>query len=531
MKYLDLTEEQFDSLYPSLIDYKHIFNSQPDTDNEFIEYAKSKLWRLNNLYKIIDKFGIKCKFRMNYAQHVVYSESLLHPRVIILKSRQQGISTFWLISFLDDALINKDFSIGLMAQGKDEAQKLIERVKLAWDELPQLYKNLINVHLVTDNKSEYKFSNGSSVFIRTSFRSTTLQRLHISEFGKIANKTPDRARETNTGTLQTIAAGNIAAIESTAEGANLFKDKWDSAVACAARGVFGAKDFRPIFLSWVTDPDCNSDSPEEIGSLHQKYFDELEEELNIKLTDKQKWFWIMQYRELGDDIKQEYPGTPEEAFSASRDGTYYNRLYQRLVVKRGREVDDIYDPNLDVYVAMDIGMNDDTVLLFFQYYRGSIRIIDEFIDCGEALKHYTDYMWSLDYPIMVQIGPHDLNVRELTYGKTREERLVELGCSNLEVLDKTASISDDIEIVREYIEHIWIAKKCVTTIEAFKKYTKEWDDRVGVWKNKPLHNEHSHPMDAIRYLIKWVDNTHGNVKSSEDTESSAITTVVDGMSV
>ena len=37
-------------------------------------------------------------------------------------------------------------------------------------------------------------------------------------------------------------------------------------------------------------------------------------------------------------------------------------------------------------------------------------------------------------------------------------------------------------------------------IEALDNYTKEWDDRRGVWKNKPLHNEYSHMADAIRYM-------------------------------
>ena len=43
-----------------------------------------------------------------------------------------------------------------------------------------------------------------------------MQRLHVSEFGKICNKYPDKAEEIVTGALQTVALGQGITIESTA---------------------------------------------------------------------------------------------------------------------------------------------------------------------------------------------------------------------------------------------------------------------------------------------------------------------------
>ena len=34
-------------------------------------------------------------------------------------------------------------------------------------------------------------------------------------------------------------------------------------------------------------------------------------------------------------------------------------------------------------------------------------------------------------------------------------------------------------------------------LEAYKKV---WDDRLGCYKNTPLHDEHSHAADSFRYL-------------------------------
>ena len=51
-----------------------------------------------------------------------------------------------------------------------------------------------------------------------SLRSGTLQYLHVSEYGKICAKFPDKAREVRTGALNTVDKNGIVFIESTAEG-------------------------------------------------------------------------------------------------------------------------------------------------------------------------------------------------------------------------------------------------------------------------------------------------------------------------
>src|SRR5690554_1729296 len=95
-----LSREEFADLYPDIADKYDFFNNPVPfgISNETFEqeYLRSKLWRLNNCYKIIDKHGQVIVFRLNKAQHKVYAASRVHPRVIILKSRQQGISTLWL---------------------------------------------------------------------------------------------------------------------------------------------------------------------------------------------------------------------------------------------------------------------------------------------------------------------------------------------------------------------------------------------------------------------------------------------------
>lgn len=535
---LSITEEVFDRLYPELAGmYDHFNDDVPSnvTDSEFENlYLSSKLWRLNNLYTVVGKNGEPVKFRMNYAQHVVYSATKIHPRIVILKSRQQGISTFFLVSYFDDALFCPFLNIGLMAQGAAEAAMLLERSKFMWEQLDQQIKDSFNLKLKKDNTKELAFNNNSTVFIRVSFRSTTLQRLHVSEFGKIANENPKRAKETKTGTLQALGRGNTGAIESTAEGSNLFKEMWDQAVVSKALGELSEKDFYPVFLPWVDDPDCIEPVDQVIDSKAAEYFLKLEKELKRVLTREQKNFWIVQRRELGDDIFQEYPATPEEAFSASRDGTYYSRLFNTHVVAQGRLVKDLYDPNLATEVYLDLGVDDYFVLLFTQYYNNEYRIVGEYWNNGYDLEHYVDYALDSGFNVSTLVFPHDIQVRELTggsaagYAVTRLRKVQDMlktKCIERDIplvgtrVLKRTSIAEGIDLVKLMIKNLWIDSKCSYITGCLLNYTKEWDDLQNVWKTTPLHNKWSHGADTLRQLAVGQQSSSNNSSRKQRSSS------------
>jgi hypothetical protein len=519
---LRITEEQFNECYPDLVGHYDFFDQPPPagiSDEDFERrYLTNKLWRLNNCYHVINKDGDPVLFRMNLAQHKVYGATRRHPRVIILKSRQQGISTFWLVSYFDDAVFQPFLNIGMMAQGVDEASTLLERSKFLWDTLDDSVKAFINVRLDKDNSKEFTFSNGSQIFIRVSFRSTTLQRLHVSEMGKIANNYPIRAKEVKTGTLQALGRGNTGVIESTAEGMNMFKEMWDAAEVALAAGTMSAKDFYPVFLSWLDDPDCWEEVDQVEDFEAKKYLDELEAKLSeelgrpFKLARQQRNFWVVQRRELAGDVFQEYPATAEEAFTASRDGTYWNNMFKEHVVAKKRVRPGLYDPNLPVDVYIDIGVSDYGVLVFKQWYRGEYRIIDEYWNQGYDMAHYMDEAMSRGYNVRCFKFPHDITVREYAGGntgrggraRTREdianEKIANEGWScYVEAVEK-ASIADGIEAVRRIIPNLVIDPQCEYLIKCFQRYTKEWDERLQAWKKTERHDEWSHGAAAMRYM-------------------------------
>ena len=220
-------------------------------NEEFIRTKlASKLWRLNNLYKIRDKNGELRTMKLNESQLYTLTQ-FKHNKKIILKSRQQGMTTLAVAYNLDSCIFKPGFSAGVQSYGIDESRKLQLKAKLMWEEFDPDIKSALNIDLIINNANGMQFTNGSILKIGN-FRGDTLQSLHVSELAKIAKKYPEKARELKTGAFQAIGKNSKITIESTAEGkAGLFYELWQKAVLkqklCEAEGV----ELSPFDLSLI----------------------------------------------------------------------------------------------------------------------------------------------------------------------------------------------------------------------------------------------------------------------------------------
>ena len=185
--------------------YSHRELNLTEEQQQFInEKLSSKLWRLNNLYTIRDKNGQKRTLKLNASQNKVLTK-YKHNKKVILKSRQQGISTLFLAYNLDDCLFKPGYNAGIQSYGLDESDKLSMRARLMWEDLDPNIKGLMQLDVVSDNQKGITFSNGSILKIGN-FRGDTLQSLHVSELAKIAKKFPDKAKELKTGAFQAVSS-------------------------------------------------------------------------------------------------------------------------------------------------------------------------------------------------------------------------------------------------------------------------------------------------------------------------------------
>ena len=485
-----------------------------DINKQFAELKKnlkSRIWRLNNLYYITDKSGKKVKFRMSPEQLEYYEG--MHTRNLILKARQLGFTTEVCIIQTDAALF-ESAKCALIAHTLTDAKRLFrEKVKFAYDNLPTLIKKANPAK--NDSAGELVFDNGGSVYVSTSFRGGTLRYLHISEFGKICAKFPHKAREIVTGAFEAVSTDCFTTIESTAEGrAGYFFDYCQAAEKAQLQGKkLSPLDWKFFFFTWWRNPAYAIDPVEPLPQRLVDYFAELAAKHSVNLDERQKAWYYAKEKTLGDDMKREYPSIPAEAFQQTVEGAYYAKQF-RWLYENGRIGSLPDNSHLPVHTFWDIGVGDSTAIWFVRIVGDEYHIIDYYENSGEGLRHYMKVLKDKRYTYGEHWGPHDIDNREFgSDAKSRREIAregYEIDGANYSLRFKVVpkeSIDTGIESAREILKQcIFDDEKCAEGVKALESYRKEWDDKRGCWKDKPLHDWTSHGSDAFRYFAVTKNN-------------------------
>jgi len=472
--------------------------AKPDL-NKASALLGDRRWRLNNLYYIEDKHGEVVVFKLNPAQQKLLDE--LHYLNIILKARQMGFSTFILLMALDCCVFNSNLDAGIVADTLDNAKGLLNRIKFSYARMPKDIRQVVTVTI--DNALEMRFANGSSIEVGVSLRSSTKNFVHISEYGKICAQSPDKAGEIRAGALNTLAQGQLGFIESTAAGkSGDFYNKTSQARKIAdEQRVPLAMEWKFHFFPWFADKSYKTDSRVRMTADEKRYFADLRHEHGITLIDDQKHWYVLKWREQEDDIQREYPSTPDEAFASARDGAYFGKAMQALR-QRGRLGDFDYVSGSAVNTFWDLGVSDSTAIWMHQEVAGRHRFVGYYENSGEGMAHYIDYLnrWRVarDATFGRHFGPHDVEHRKQGLeAKSIRQMAAEVGFY-FEVVARTPDKQHTIQAVRNVLpECEFDASACHTGILHLENYSRDWDDRHGVWKNRPRHDEHSHAADAF----------------------------------
>jgi hypothetical protein len=464
----------------------------------------NRWWRLNNLYTIVDDSGHEMVFRPNWAQVMLF-QNMWYCN-LLLKARQLGLTTAICIFFLDIAMFNSNTNCGIIAHNKEDAEKFFRnKIKFAYDKLPEALRKAIPAN--TDTARELRFSNGSSISVGTSMRSTTLQYLHISEHGKLCAKYPEKAREIRTGALNTVAVGNYVFIESTAEGRT--GDFFDFAQLALNNQRAGKEltpmDYRFFFFPWWRHPKyCLPYTVEHPRELIE-YYEDLRENYGILLSEEQKNWYTKKYETQQDEMKREFPSTPEEAFESAIHGAYYAKQLARTRLE-GRTGYVPHDEAALVHTCWDLGISDAMVLWAFQLIHNEIHWINYYENTDEGFAHYKGQMdaWSQQYGYIYgqHFAPHDIGARELSSGQTRQMMAAKLGLSfyQLPKLD----IQTGINLARGGFARCFFDRKCELGLSHLGNYVKEWNAKMNMFSDTPRHDEHEHGASAFRYGMQAI---------------------------
>ena len=294
---------------------------------------------IESCLKIKTKSGTVVPFRLNDAQRKLYAVAKRQQdagkpvRLIILKARQLGFSTLTEGLIFHACATRKNVNALIVAHREDATANLFRMSKLFYDELPAPVKPMLRAsnaqELVFENPSKLRSEREARPGLRSRIRcataggrgigrSDTLQCVHLSEYAFWPDGADGKA-STLAGILQAVPSlpGTMVVIESTANGFEDFKERWDAAVA-------GENDFEPVFFAWFENPDYSMPvvpgtewTPEE-REMRDAY----------RLTDEQlQWRrWCIANNCGGslDMFRQEYPASPGEAFLHSGTGVFDN---------------------------------------------------------------------------------------------------------------------------------------------------------------------------------------------------------------
>jgi len=495
------------------------------------------MWRVCSgaLYQIMLKSDAEegesvVPFRPNAAQ-LRLMRRLWH-RNIILKARQLGFTTLIAILWLDHALFNADQRCGIIAQDREAAEVIFrDKVKLAYQRLPEALRQAMP--LARDSATELLFGhNNSSIRVATSMRSGTIHRLHISEFGKICAKYPDKAAEVVTGSLPAVPLDGIAVIESTAEG----RDGEFYTMTQRAKGHAEAKsklterDYRFHFFPWYDEPAYRVSGHVAISEKEHEYFDGVEATLGVKVALEQRnWYIATRDADFGGDAErmwQEYPSTPEEAFQVSTEGTYYAAQIA-AARKAGRITRVPHADGVPVNTFWDIGNSDGTGIWLHQKVGLDHRFIGYLEGWGEPYSYYIAKLQALGYIWGTHYLPHDAKHKRQqgTIIASPEDMLKKLGMAGKwEIVPVVAELTHGIQLVRNAFSQAWFdAAATKEGLAHLEGYRKQWNERLACWSDAPVKNIHTEGADSFRQWAQMLEKL--NNRQPDAPKVQAIPTV------
>lgn len=211
----------------------------------------------------------------------------------------------------------------------------------------------------------------------------------------------------------------------------------------------------------------------------------------------------------------EYEQEFECSFDAAITGAYYAGELRKAEAD-GRITSVPHDPMLKTYTAWDLGISDSMTIWFWQMVGKEIRVIDYYEASGYGLDHYAKVLQERGYLYEKHFAPHDIQVRELSSGKSRLEIARGLGISFTPL--ENLPIADGINAARMTLPRCWFDKnKTAVGVDAIRQYREKIDDKRQI-SFGPLHDWTSHAADAFRYLAvslnKAQESSWGELKYS-----------------
>jgi hypothetical protein len=368
------------------------------TDQERQELRTDfNLYALNCL-KIRTKSGAIADFELNSAQQ--YLDKKINEqikkngkvRAIILKGRQQGISTyiegrlFWRVSN------NAGKRAFILTHEAEATNNLFEMADRYYQLCPELFKPRLGASSQRELSfdlidSGYRVGTAGN---KNTGRSSTIQYFHGSEAAFW-----DNASDIAKGALQAVAdeEGTEIFIESTANGKlNWFYEQWQLAIA-------GESDYQPIFIPWFWQQEYRVKPSSSMIATAEEL-----DMMKLYNLDMSQLAWrrkkIAELSSAGlrgeDEFRQEYPSTWEEAFESSTLGLAFEKLRRERHLVKNFKIPEFWTK----FTVIDWGTAKPFAVCWFAVVdsdtviNGNSEYQDKFLPANSLILYREFYGWN-----------------------------------------------------------------------------------------------------------------------------------------
>lgn len=465
------------------------------------------LWRIRNIYKITNKRGQVVDFAPNFVQEQLLNDIFVdgERNILVLKSRKHGVSTLFEIILFDLCYFGENLQASIIDLTHPNASdKLVKIARFCWENLdPDIREKLVK-----DSTTMIQFANGSNINAGKNARGGQNQLLHVSEWGPIAHKDPERSTEIKTGALPSADEG-VKFIESTFMGGKggdfyeLIKRTMETPDAQRT-----AKDFKFRFFAWWQDTRNTLEGDVAwISKPVMKYLTELAKKLNVEFTDGQKLWYFKTKQEQGIFMQREYPSTVEEAFNAPVEGAIFGEIISEIRTAGHIHPLVSWDRSTPVFACWDLGWNDSMTIWLVQFIGRDVAVIWERTARHETMAIAYGEAEKTGIAIASNLIPHDGKNGNVVSGSvTPKVALEKAGGQNVVVVPRTQNIWTGINLLRDILARCWFnATTCEYGLSALEAYHTKDETANGVTSKEPVHDWASHPASALRTLAEGME--------------------------
>lgn len=230
--------------------------------------------------------------------------------------------------------------------------------------------------------------------------------------------------------------------------------------------------------------------------------------LTVDMTTRQDGTPVISQDDIESERKEgvDEPTIQQEyycSFEGVVPGAYFGHEMVWLN-KHGKITKVPHEPGYPVDTWWDLGIDDSMSVWFSQTIGREIRLINYVEHTGKGLPFMAAELDRIakdeDYVYGEHHAPHDIKVREIGTGQSREETAMDLGLDFL-AGTRVKRKEDAIEAARKILRMcVFDEEKCEQGIACLRNYRAEVDEDKGVRRKVPVHDWASHGADAFMEL-------------------------------